>query len=202
MKSIFIDCNDQLDAVFARVYRPDDPPIVVNTKPVEAAEAAAAHRRLRDLPRRPFLHADRHGRDSARALKHIVFLGTGASSYMDVPRAQGTRRHRAHHQGLRRPGGGRARHRADVRLRARARAHGPRGARRHLGTARRRAAARQDAGRGRARRHRRRGRAHRARHRHGGDRLEPHPAGRRALPRRRARRAVWRAPTWSRSTSP
>jgi D-3-phosphoglycerate dehydrogenase len=38
MKSIFIDCNDQLDAVFARVYRADDPPIVVNTKPVPAAE--------------------------------------------------------------------------------------------------------------------------------------------------------------------
>jgi D-3-phosphoglycerate dehydrogenase len=37
MKSIFIDCNDQLDAVFARVYRPDDPPIVVNTRPVEAS---------------------------------------------------------------------------------------------------------------------------------------------------------------------
>ena len=37
MKSIFIDCNDQLDAVFARVYRPDDPPIVVNTHPVEAS---------------------------------------------------------------------------------------------------------------------------------------------------------------------
>ena len=34
MKSIFIDCNDQLDTVFARVHRPDDPPIVVNTKPV------------------------------------------------------------------------------------------------------------------------------------------------------------------------
>ena len=34
MKTIFIDCNDQLDAVFARVYRPDDPPITINTTPV------------------------------------------------------------------------------------------------------------------------------------------------------------------------
>ena len=31
MKSIFIDCNDELDAVFARVHRPDDPPIMVHT---------------------------------------------------------------------------------------------------------------------------------------------------------------------------
>ena len=41
MKSIFIDCNDQLDQVFARVYRPDDPPIVVNTRPVQAAGCPA-----------------------------------------------------------------------------------------------------------------------------------------------------------------
>ena len=189
MKSIFIDCNDQLDAVFARVYRPDDPPIMVNTKPVPAAELP----RLIDgyeicLDDHSYMPTDMVAQ--CRALKHIVFLGTGASSYMDVPALEGARRHRPHHQGLRRPRGGRARHRADVRLRARARAHGPRRARRHLGTARRRAAARQDPRRGRARRHRRRGRAHRARHRHGGDRLEPHPAGRRALPGRRARRAV------------
>ena len=31
MKSIFIDCNNQLAPVFARVRRPDDPPIAVNT---------------------------------------------------------------------------------------------------------------------------------------------------------------------------
>jgi len=37
MKTIFIDCNDQLDQVFARVYRPDDPKIVINTTPVAAA---------------------------------------------------------------------------------------------------------------------------------------------------------------------
>jgi D-3-phosphoglycerate dehydrogenase / 2-oxoglutarate reductase len=84
MKSIFIDCNDQLDAVFNRVYRPDDPPIVVNTKPVPAAE----------LPRlingyeiciddHSYMPTDMVAQ--CRALKHIVFLGTGASSYMDVP---------------------------------------------------------------------------------------------------------------------
>ena len=42
MKTIFIDCNDQLDAVFARVYRTDDPPIVVNTKPFEKLEIPKA----------------------------------------------------------------------------------------------------------------------------------------------------------------
>ena len=84
MKTIFIDCNDQLDRVFARVYRPDDPPIVVNTKPVEAA----ALPRLIDgyeicLDDHSYMPTELVAQ--CRALRHIVFLGTGASSYMDVP---------------------------------------------------------------------------------------------------------------------
>ena len=84
MKSIFIDCNNQLEPVFARVHRPDDPPIVVNTKPFERA----------DLPRLLDGYAiclDDHSYmptefiSRCPNLKHIVFLGTGASSYMDVP---------------------------------------------------------------------------------------------------------------------
>ena len=38
MKAIFIDCNDELDAVFARVHRGDDPPITVNTGRFEATD--------------------------------------------------------------------------------------------------------------------------------------------------------------------
>ncbi len=84
MKTIFIDCNDQLDAVFARVYRAEDPPIVVNTEAFERT----------DLPRVLDGYAiclDDHSYMPTElvarcpALKHIVFLGTGAGSYMDVP---------------------------------------------------------------------------------------------------------------------
>jgi len=84
MKSIFIDCNDQLDAVFNRVYRSDDPPIVVNTKPVEAAK-------LPQLINGYDICLDDHSYmptdmvAKCGTLKHIVFLGTGATSYMDVP---------------------------------------------------------------------------------------------------------------------
>jgi len=84
MKSIFIDCNDQLDAMFARVYRPDDPPITVNTTPV-APDA------LPDLVAGYDICLDDHSYMPTElvarcsSLKHIVFLGTGASSYMDVP---------------------------------------------------------------------------------------------------------------------
>src|SRR5215813_4996163 len=38
MRTIFIDCNDQLDQVFARVHRADDPPITVRTQAFERAE--------------------------------------------------------------------------------------------------------------------------------------------------------------------
>jgi D-3-phosphoglycerate dehydrogenase len=84
MKIIFIDCNDQLDAVFARVHQADDPPIIVNT---EAFERAALPRVLAGYD----ICVDDHSYMPTElvaqcpALKHIVFLGTGASSYMDVP---------------------------------------------------------------------------------------------------------------------
>ncbi|MGE0034859.1 MAG: 2-hydroxyacid dehydrogenase [Xanthobacteraceae bacterium] len=84
MKTIFVDCNNQLDAVFHRVHRADDPRIAVNTAPFQSA----------DLPRllagydicmddHSYMPTEIMAR--CPGLKHIVFLGTGASSYMDVP---------------------------------------------------------------------------------------------------------------------
>jgi D-3-phosphoglycerate dehydrogenase / 2-oxoglutarate reductase len=83
MKSIFIDCNNQLAPVFARVRRPDDPPIAVNTDAFSSA----------DLPRLLAGYdvcLDDHSymptevMAECRGLKHIVFLGTGAASYMNL----------------------------------------------------------------------------------------------------------------------
>ena len=83
MKSIFIDCNKQLAPVFAAVARPDDPPIVIH------GEAFSAP----DLPRLLAGYGiclDDHSymptevMRECHSLRHIVFLGTGASSYMDV----------------------------------------------------------------------------------------------------------------------
>ena len=88
MKAIFIDCNKQLAPVFARVLRPDDPPITVH------GEAFSSP----DLPRLLAGHdicLDDHSymptevMAQCRSLKHIVFLGTGASSYMDVAALDG-----------------------------------------------------------------------------------------------------------------
>jgi len=83
MKTIFLDCNDQLAPVWARVIRPDDPPIDVN----RAAFGGE------DLPRvigGYDIAIDDHSYmptplvAQCPELKHIVFLGTGPASYMNV----------------------------------------------------------------------------------------------------------------------
>jgi D-3-phosphoglycerate dehydrogenase len=84
MKAIFIDCNDQLAPVWRQVIRPDDPAIDVN----------CVDRVGNDLPRVIAgynIALDDHSYMPTEllaqcpALKHVVFLGTGAASYMDVP---------------------------------------------------------------------------------------------------------------------
>lgn len=83
MKSLFIDCNHQLAPVFARVHREDDPAINVNTHAFKTE----------DLPRMLDgyqIALDDHSHmptsivAQCRSLKHIVFLGTGAASYMNI----------------------------------------------------------------------------------------------------------------------
>ncbi|MEI8275377.1 MAG: NAD(P)-dependent oxidoreductase, partial [Hyphomicrobiales bacterium] len=83
MKSIFIDCNDQLDQVWARVIRPDDPKIDVNTASFKREELplvlAGYEIALDDHSYMPTELVER-----CKSLKHIVFLGTGAASYMNI----------------------------------------------------------------------------------------------------------------------
>ena len=83
MKTIFIDCNPQLGAVWQRVYRPDDPAVTINTTPFEKNELP---RVIGDYD----IAIDDHSYmptdlvRQCKSLKHIVFLGTGAASYMNV----------------------------------------------------------------------------------------------------------------------
>src|SRR5262245_54817428 len=83
MKSIFVDCNNDLAPVFRRVLRAGDPPITINSEPFQSA----------DLPRllagydiclddHSYLPTEAIA--ECRGLRHVVFLGTGATSYMDV----------------------------------------------------------------------------------------------------------------------
>ena len=200
MKTIFIDCNPQLGAVWQRVYRAGRSGGDDQHHAVREERAAARHRRLRHRHRRSQLHADRPGPAVQEPQAHRVPRHRRGELH-ERRRARSGRRQGPHHQGLRRHRGRRADHRADDGGLPRSRAHGPQHPRRHLGAARRRAAVRQDARHHRARRHRRRGGAHRQGHGHAGDRLEPHQA-------RRRQRADWsssticcNAPTSSRSIS-
>jgi D-3-phosphoglycerate dehydrogenase len=83
MKTIFIDCNDQLAPVWQSVIKPDDPPIDVNRE-------AFARDELPRIIGGYEIAIDDHSYmptplvAQCPELKHIVFLGTGASSYMNV----------------------------------------------------------------------------------------------------------------------
>jgi D-3-phosphoglycerate dehydrogenase / 2-oxoglutarate reductase len=83
MKTLFIYCNDQLAPVWRQVVRADDPPIDVN-------RTAFATDELPCLLDGYAICIDDHSYLptplAARCadLKHVVFLGTGAASYMNV----------------------------------------------------------------------------------------------------------------------
>ena len=83
MKSLFIDCNDQLAPVWASVVRPDDPPIDVNRKPYALCDLPAVLKGYGIcIDDHSYLPTDLV--DKCDALKHVVFLGTGAASYMNI----------------------------------------------------------------------------------------------------------------------
>src|SRR5215472_8088504 len=94
MKSLFIDCNEQLGAVWLQVLHADDPAIDVNRS---AFERNALPRLLNGydicIDDHSYMPTDLVAQ--CDALKHIVFLGTGASSYMNVEELQ-TRGLRVH----------------------------------------------------------------------------------------------------------
>lgn len=83
MKAVFIDANPTLAAVARRLHQPGDPELVINaqpdiTPPQIPAVLGDAQIAIIDHTHLPV--------DIARAckgLKHVVFLGTGARSYMD-----------------------------------------------------------------------------------------------------------------------
>ncbi len=83
MKTIFIDCNDQLGSIWKLVHRPDDPPVTVNTVPFERNDLPGVvgdHEIIIDD--HSYMPTDLV--KQCRNLKHIVFLGTGAASYMNI----------------------------------------------------------------------------------------------------------------------
>jgi D-3-phosphoglycerate dehydrogenase len=83
MKSIFIDCNDQLAPVWAKVIRSDDPQIAVNRTDRVSAELPRVIDGY-DIALDDHSYMPTELVAQCKALKHIVFLGTGAASYMNI----------------------------------------------------------------------------------------------------------------------
>jgi D-3-phosphoglycerate dehydrogenase / 2-oxoglutarate reductase len=83
VKSLFIDCNDQLAPVWDSVARPGDPPIDVNRKPYALPELPAVLKGY-DICVDDHSYLPTDLLDQCDALKHVVFLGTGAASYMNI----------------------------------------------------------------------------------------------------------------------
>src|SRR5690348_6618651 len=83
MKGLFLDASDALADVFARVVRGDDPPVTVNQQAQVQPDELP---RLLDgydfvLNDHSFMPTD--AMRNCHGLKHVVFLGTGARSYMN-----------------------------------------------------------------------------------------------------------------------
>jgi D-3-phosphoglycerate dehydrogenase len=83
MKALFLDCNDQLAPVWERVIRAGDPPIDVNRKPFERNELPRVLQGY-DICIDDHSYMPTPLVDQCDALKHVVFLGTGPASYMNL----------------------------------------------------------------------------------------------------------------------
>jgi D-3-phosphoglycerate dehydrogenase len=83
MRSLFIDCNDELARVWEQVVRADDPPIDINREPVAQAELPRLLNGY-DICIDDHCYLPTELIEQCNMLKHIVFLGTGAASYMNL----------------------------------------------------------------------------------------------------------------------
>jgi D-3-phosphoglycerate dehydrogenase / 2-oxoglutarate reductase len=86
MSAIFMDCTDDMIGLWEHIRRPGDPAIPVNMSPGQPEDVPA----LIDgysaaIIDHTYFNAELLGQ--CTALQHLVFLGTGASSFIDVDAA-------------------------------------------------------------------------------------------------------------------
>ena len=82
MKGLFLDAVDDLAEVFARVVRADDPPVTVNEQEQVDPEALPGLLAGYDFVLDDHSQMPTEVMRRCTGLKHIIFLGTGARSYM------------------------------------------------------------------------------------------------------------------------
>lgn len=83
MQAVFVDADDELAAIAERLRRKDDLPVAINRDPHVTPDALPTV--LGDAEIAIIDHTQLPTRlaASCRGLKHVVFLGTGARSYMN-----------------------------------------------------------------------------------------------------------------------
>jgi D-3-phosphoglycerate dehydrogenase len=90
MKGIYADASGGLAEVFARVYRAgDDPPVTVYEHETILPEQFAGLYSGHDFMLNDHTFLQTEAMAQVQGLKHVIFLGTGARSYMDVEAIEG-----------------------------------------------------------------------------------------------------------------
>jgi len=83
MKGLFMDAVDDLASVFHRVTRPGDPPVTVNEQGDISPDELPALLAGYDFVLNDHTQMPTEAMRRCQGLKHVIFLGTGARSYMN-----------------------------------------------------------------------------------------------------------------------
>ncbi len=83
MKGLFLDASDALADVFDRMVQPDDPPIAINQDAHILPEALPSLLDGYDFVLDDHTALPAEAMRHCPSLKHVIFLGTGARSYMN-----------------------------------------------------------------------------------------------------------------------
>ena len=86
-KTLFVDSTPDIDKVWKRVHGPKDIPVVVNMGPVDEKDVPAKVAGY-DTVINDATYFSAPTLEKCKDLKHIVFLGTGAASFVDVAAAR------------------------------------------------------------------------------------------------------------------
>ncbi len=83
MQGIFIDADEELAGAFSKVVRPDDPAVAVNHQERVSAEELPGLLAGHDFVLNDHTQMPTAALARCTGLKHVIFLGTGARSYMN-----------------------------------------------------------------------------------------------------------------------
>ena len=84
MRAVFVDATDTLAAIAERQLKPGDPAVAINRQPTITPPELPGVLGEAEIAIIDHTHLPMDVALRCRALKHVVFLGTGPGSYMDV----------------------------------------------------------------------------------------------------------------------